>query len=205
MSLLITAETKSPIVHAGNYRCAFVPGRIVVEDIESHSFRQLEFFKKRLFAVLLSEPYAIRDQGRVRQRRLKHILLQIAERLIAGVVGVSLGQGEEAYRCFNGRAWAQVRRSRERARVLLILYQNRSGANHGAGGRGLDIGFPSEHTEAGFTADQHRFSGSFIFEHQPVGKFVFLRTILATAMKSVLALCRRIGFESPGRILQGQK
>jgi hypothetical protein len=45
LALLKAAETKRPIVHAGNYRCAFVPGRIVVEDIEPHSFRQREFFQ----------------------------------------------------------------------------------------------------------------------------------------------------------------
>ncbi len=44
--LLITTESKRPVVHAGNQRRALVPGSIVIEDIKAHVFRQVEFFKK---------------------------------------------------------------------------------------------------------------------------------------------------------------
>ena len=64
-ALLIVAESIRPVVHAGNDRCSLIPGRIVVEDIESHSLRQIEFLKERLFAIFLGEPDAISNQRRV--------------------------------------------------------------------------------------------------------------------------------------------
>src|ERR1035438_5555655 len=55
--LFITAESERPIIHPGNHRSAFVPSRIVIENIESNLFRQLEFFQQLLFTVLFSQPY----------------------------------------------------------------------------------------------------------------------------------------------------
>jgi len=60
----------------------------MVEDVEANLLGQAEFFEELVFAVFLRQPYAICDEGRVRQRRLKNILLQIAEGLIAGIPSI---------------------------------------------------------------------------------------------------------------------
>src|SRR5271155_359012 len=62
---VVIAEPLRPIIHAGNDRCTFVPGGIVIKDIESDSPCQFEFLENRLFAVLFGEPNAIGDQRSV--------------------------------------------------------------------------------------------------------------------------------------------
>ena len=52
--LLITAETECPIIHPGDEGRSFIPGCIVVEDVEPYTFRQIELFEKLLLAILLS-------------------------------------------------------------------------------------------------------------------------------------------------------
>src|SRR5580698_8957338 len=54
--LLIVTESLRPVIHAWNNRCTFVPGGIVIEDIESYSLSKTHFAKNRYFAVLFGEP-----------------------------------------------------------------------------------------------------------------------------------------------------
>src|SRR5271165_4928414 len=42
---VVVAESLRPIIHAGNDRCTFVPGGIVIEDIEPDSPCQFEFLE----------------------------------------------------------------------------------------------------------------------------------------------------------------
>src|ERR1035441_7662902 len=156
--LFIAAKSKRPIIHPRNNRSALVPGRIVVENIESNLFRQLEFFQQLLFTVLFRQPYAVSDQGRIRQRRLKNVSLQIAKGLIPGVVAIAFGNGEEADRRFDGRARSKFKGwERTSLLILLILYQDRSCSDHRACARGLDSGLPSEHSQPWFSTNEHRF------------------------------------------------
>jgi len=102
---LITAKAQSPVVHTRNDRCALVPGCIVIKHVKPHSLRETKFLNKLFFTVSFRQPYAISDQWRIWQRRLENISFQILERLIAGIVAVTPGKGEEADGRFHGRAW----------------------------------------------------------------------------------------------------